>query len=168
MRTEVLVVEFESLRLPDSRFPQLRHERRRFDRFRQEVDTGLNASRGRDYLRHANGVIRLAYNLQTFTVSAESSDLENAIRVANLDRLLNLSARWTGEFKAEYARQQDTLRRRQRQNRPPHSQIELQTYIEETRADLSPTEPNYEVHSALFTAMLDRSRLAAWRVELGL
>ena len=43
-----------------------------------------------------------------------------------------------------------------------------QAYILEKQADLSPTEPDYEVRSVLLAAMLDKARLAAWRVELGL
>ena len=120
------------------------------------------------YLRHPNGTIRLEYDLQTFSVSAGSSNPGDAMKIVNLDNLLNLSMRWTREFKAEYIKQQDTLRRRQHEHRPPRNQDELQAYVQGVKADLSPTEPNYEVHNALLDAMLERSRLAAWRVELGL
>ena len=120
------------------------------------------------YLRHANGTIRVMYDLQTFSISAGTSIPEDAVKVRNLDNLLNLSKRWTREFKAEYIKQQSALRRRRQEDRPPHSQTELQTYIESVKADLSPTEPDYEVHSALLSAMLEKARLAAWKVELDL
>ena len=45
----ILVAEFKNLRLPDTRFPQLDHERGRFNRFCQEMDTECNALRGGDH-----------------------------------------------------------------------------------------------------------------------
>jgi hypothetical protein len=120
------------------------------------------------YLRHAGGGIHLEYDLQSRSISAVPSNPNDAPKVANLDQLLNLSERWTGKFKAEYIKQQDTLRRRHEEHRPPGTQAELQAYIQEMQADLLPTEPDYEVHGVLLAAMLDKARLAAWRVELGL
>ena len=50
-RRNYLLAEFEDLRLADTGFPQLRHEPCWFNRFRQEMDTELNAFRGRDHAR---------------------------------------------------------------------------------------------------------------------
>lgn len=124
------------------------------------------------YRRHANGNIRLNYDLQKRSIISEPTNPTDAAKVANLDNLLNLSKRWTREFKAEYAKQQGVLigRERRRLNRglPRHTQNEVLTHLQTVKENLLPTEPNYEVHNVLCSAMLDTSRLMAWQTELGL
>ena len=124
------------------------------------------------YLRHANGEIRLEYTLQTQSISVAANSAHNAPKVANLDKLLNLASRWTIEFKAEYAKQQDVLIRRERKrisrNEARHTSAEVQAHLQEVQGDLVPSEPNYEVHSVLCAAMLEQARLESWQAELGL
>lgn len=49
-----------------------------------------------------------------------------------------------------------------------HTQEKVRAYLQMVQDDLVPTEPHYEVHSVLCTAMLEQSRLATWQTELGL
>jgi hypothetical protein len=124
------------------------------------------------YLRHANGSIHIGYNLQKLAIAVSPGNPADAARVDNLDKLLNLAQRWTRAFKAEYANQQGRLRRTERQRRseglPPHTQAEIQAYIQNEQEKLLPTEPHHEIHMVLFAAMLDQARLASWTAELGL
>lgn len=124
------------------------------------------------YLRHANGQIQLNYDLQTLSISASANSPAEGLRVKNLDSLLNLSKRWTLEFKAEYIKQQGVLKNREqlrkKQGKPSFTQGDIQDYIQDEEAVLLSTEPHYEVHSKLFSAILDQARLASWKVELGL
>lgn len=124
------------------------------------------------YLRHANGQIRLNYDLHTLSISVLANNPIEAQMVANLDSLLNLSKRWTLEFKSEYIKQQGELKKREqlrkKQGKPSFTQIEIQYHIQTEQAVLLPTEPHHEVHSRLFSAILEQARLASWQVELGL
>ncbi|MDD5336784.1 MAG: HNH endonuclease [Rhodoferax sp.] len=124
------------------------------------------------FLRHANGTLALDYVLPEFAVKCTAAQPEDQPKVDNLDRLLNLADRWTREFKAEYAKQQDVLRGRERRRvsrgQARHSQSEIQTYVQHWKNDLLPSEPHHEVHQALCAAMLEPARLAAWHNELGL
>ncbi|MBA3029325.1 MAG: hypothetical protein FP816_11025 [Desulfobacteraceae bacterium] len=90
----------------------------------------------------------------------------------NLDHLLNLSSRWTREFKAEYAKHQriliQTEERRISNGQNRYTQAEVQNYINDWKEDLISTEPHHEVHSLLSDALLEPSRLAAWATELNL
>ena len=67
------------------------------------------------YFRHPNDSIRLDYDLQTQSINATATSPSEAVKVSNLDKLLNLSKRWTREFKSEYAKQQEILIKRERQ-----------------------------------------------------
>lgn len=124
------------------------------------------------YLRHTNGGIQLDYELQTFSIVFSSTNPVDTAKVTNLNKLLNLTDRWTREFKAEFIKQQGVLiereRRRLNRGQPRHTQNEVLTHLQTVQEDLLPTEPNYEVHNVLCSAMLDTSRLAAWQTELGL
>jgi len=124
------------------------------------------------YRRHANGNIRLNYNLQKRSIISAPINPIDAAKVANLDKLLNLSKRWTREFKAEYAKQQGVLHQRERRriktSQARYTQNEVLVHLQNEQDNLVSTEPHYEVHSILFIAMLDQSRLAAWKVELEL
>ncbi|PUE38911.1 hypothetical protein B9Z34_10070 [Limnohabitans sp. Hippo3] len=92
-------------------------------------------------------------------------------RVRNLDELLNLSTRWTKRFKAEYRIQQDDLRRIAKKKIESQqgavSQVEIQNHLQGEQSKLSPARPWFEVHYALFTALLQQARLDAWQTELG-
>lgn len=124
------------------------------------------------YLRPANGGIWLDYDVQTRSITATAKSSTETAKVANLDKLLNLSERWTREFKMEYAKQQGILiqreRRRINKGQTRHTQNEILIHLQSIQDDLIPTEPHYEVHSVLCTAMFDQARLAAWETELGL
>lgn len=109
------------------------------------------------YLRHANGAIRLRYDEATPSVRVESATPSDAVKVQNLNDLLNLSERWTREFKAEYRRLQREAQRRQIGNVQA-----LQQRLMEYRQDLSAAEPHHEIHALLAEALLDPARLQAF------
>jgi ATP-dependent protease HslVU (ClpYQ) ATPase subunit len=102
------------------------------------------------------------------TISATASTPACAQRVSNLDALLNLATRWTREFKAEYVSRQSKIKRRIDRGEMGDSMVEIEHYVRQEQADLSPLEPNYEVHRALLSAMLEQERLAAWQMEVRL
>ncbi|HHW63941.1 MAG TPA: hypothetical protein GX403_08335 [Rhodocyclaceae bacterium] len=109
------------------------------------------------YLRHANGAIRPHYDDAALGVRVESATPADAVKVQNLDRLLNLGQRWTREFKAEYRRLQREAQRRQISNVQA-----LQQRLMEYRQDLSAAEPHHEIHALLAEALLDPARLQAF------
>lgn len=124
------------------------------------------------YLRPGNGSVRLDYVLANLSVQCSAVNPVDQPKAAKLDALLNLSTRWTREFKAEYVKHQDVLNRRERrriQNRETrHSEGDINSYVRDWQADLVPSEPHLEVHQALAEALQQPSRLAAWHHELGL
>lgn len=109
------------------------------------------------YLRHANGAIRLRYDEATPSVRVESATPADAVKVQNLDILLNLGQRWTREFKAEYRRLQREAQRRYRGDVQA-----LQHRIMDYRRSLSAAEPHHEIHALLAEALLDPARLQAF------
>lgn len=122
------------------------------------------------YLRPGNGALQLDYVLNDLSVQCSATTNANQHKVAKLDALLNLSSRWTREFKAEYAKHQDALIRREQRRmknaQDRHTQIEILTYIQEWQADLATNEPHYEVHQLLATLLQELPRLNAWQEEL--
>lgn len=118
------------------------------------------------YFRHASGEITLRYDEPSFCVRAESMSPEHALKVKNLDALLNLGARWTREFKAEYRRLQRELEMRaERKRERLHTglnQNELQDHMAQYRDRLSRDEPYFEVHQRVVDAMLSPSRQQAF------
>lgn len=124
------------------------------------------------YLRPACGSIGLHYNVQTLTITCSALNPSDTEKVANLDKLLDLSNRWTRQFKAEYFSHADELRRREQirlaNNQPRYTQAEIVSHIKTEQAVLSPTRPHYEVHRTVFDALLEQARLDAWQTELGL
>lgn len=124
------------------------------------------------YLRPANGAVQLDYALPDFSVRCSASTLADEPKVAKLDVLLNLASRWTKEFKAEYANQQDILRRRERerirQTQGRHTQAEIRAFAKQWQIDLAASEPHYEVHRTLAAALQEPTRLASWHSELAL
>lgn len=124
------------------------------------------------YLRSANDMMRLSYTLTSRSVTCSAITPIDQPKVENLNKLLNLSDRWTREFKAEYAKQQGTLLRREKirisNNRPRHTKVEVQGFFLQQSEDLVSSEPHYEVHQLLCSAMQEQSRLEAWQEELNL
>ena len=124
------------------------------------------------YLRPANGAVSLGYVLPALSVKCTSTLPVDQPKVDNLNRLLNLADRWTREFKAEYAKQQNVLRGRERrrvqQAQARHTLAEVLAYVQQWQGDLPPSEPYHEVHQVLCAAMLEPARLAAWHSELSL
>lgn len=124
------------------------------------------------YFCHPNHSIRLVYDLQTHSITATATSPTEMVKVNNLDKLFNLSERWTREFKAEYSRQQEVLLKRERRrinnSQARHTQAEVLAHLQNVQDDLLQNEPHFEVHSVLCSAMLEKSRLAAWQTELGL
>lgn len=124
------------------------------------------------YLRSGHGKVSVDYRLTTRSVTCAAVNQSDAARVRNLDELLNLSTRWTRRFKAEYRIQQDDLRRIAKKKiqlqQGSVSQVEIQNHLQGEQSKLSPERPWFEVHCALFAALLQQSRLDAWQTELGL
>jgi hypothetical protein len=122
------------------------------------------------YFRPGNEALQLSYVLHERAVRCSSAIAADQPKVANLDALLNLTSRWTREFKAEYAKHQDVLRRREthriKVGMASHTQQELHGYVQQWAADLSPGEPHHEVHTVLGQAMSELARTQAWLVEL--
>ncbi|MCW6032429.1 HNH endonuclease [Pantoea sp. JK] len=124
------------------------------------------------YLRPGNGALHLEYVLADLSVQCSSLTPADQSKSVKLDELLNLSTRWTREFKAEYAKHQDVLRRREQRRlqnaQARHSVADIQSYVQQWQADLVHSEPHHEVHQTLALALQEPSRLAAWHSELGL
>lgn len=109
------------------------------------------------YLRHANGAIQPCFDDATLTIRVDGATPADAPKVQNLNRLLNLSERWTREFKAEYRRLQ-----REVQQRGGMSMQQLQERFLDYRNSLSPAEPHHEIHSLVGDAVLEPARLRAF------
>jgi hypothetical protein len=123
------------------------------------------------YLRPGSGALHLDYALPELAVRCMAVQPLDQPKVDKLNQLLNLADRWTREFKAEYVKQQDVLRgrerRRVRQAQARHTLAAVQDYVRQWQDDLPPNEPHYEVYQALSAAMLEPARLSAWHSELG-
>lgn len=122
------------------------------------------------HFRPGSGALHLSYDLSSLAVTCAALVLDDAPRVTNLDKLLNLTQRWTREFKAEYAKQQGILVRDQKcrdnQERPRLTREEVESFITSFANSLLESEPHYEIHSLLLEALQQRARLAAWQTEL--
>lgn len=108
------------------------------------------------YLRHANGAIKPRYDETALAVRIDSVAPFNASKVQNLDLLLNLSDRWTREFKAEYRRLQREI---QRQGKMSAAQLHI--HLSDYKNCLSPAEPHHEIHMQVAATLLDPARLSA-------
>jgi hypothetical protein len=124
------------------------------------------------YLRPGSGALQLAYDLHTAAVHCRAVALADQPKATNLDRLLNLGSRWTREFKAEYAKHQDILRRNEarriKTGQARHTLQDLSAHVHHWTASLSPSEPHHEVHTVLGQAMSEPARMHAWFAELAL
>lgn len=124
------------------------------------------------YFRPGFGALQLSYDLPTRAVMCAANDMENARRVTNLDKLLNLTQRWTREFKVEYAKQQGILIRNQKRLTTQVwfslTREEVENFINNFGDNLLESEPHYEIHRLLFDALQVKARLDSWHAELGL
>jgi hypothetical protein len=122
------------------------------------------------YFRPASGNVRVEYVLRKHSLVCVASTNEDRLKADNLDALLNLSKRWTRKFKALHVQLQDALirseRRRLECEQPRHSYSDIVLAIQNWQQSLSPSQPHYEVHQALATALQEPSRLQAWQSEL--
>lgn len=122
------------------------------------------------YLSPGNGALHMTYTLPELSVRCCAAPPIEQPKAEKLDALLNLSGRWTREFKAEYAKHQDVLIRRERRRlqraQAGHTQVEILSYIQQWQADLTASEPHHEVHQTLAIALQEPSRLVAWHSEL--
>ncbi len=123
------------------------------------------------YLRPGNGTVQLEYVLPAFAVRCSAAPPDQR-KATNLDVLLNLSSRWTKEFKAEYLKHQGLLQRRERrriaQGQARHTLEDILDYVQQWAADLSPNEPHHAVHSVLSDALMQPARMRVWLAELAL
>ncbi|WP_221624102.1 hypothetical protein [Burkholderia stagnalis] len=122
------------------------------------------------YLRPGDGALVLEYVLPELTVRCSTLTAADRPRGTNLDLLLNLSRRWTREFKAQYVARQDDLRRLERKRiaggQAKMSLIDLQNRVQEWAESLSPTEPHTEVHRVLARALAQPTRAEALLADL--
>jgi hypothetical protein len=135
-------------------------------------DNGVFTQWFHPFHRPGHGAFRLSYDAAIWRVVCIANDVADNVKTENMDRLLNLTDRWTTEFKAEYVRQQGVLYRRERSRiknqQARQTQSEVTAYVEQVNDDLDCTYPHYEVHNVLCTAMRDIARSAAWQTELEL
>lgn len=121
------------------------------------------------YLRPGNASVQLNYLPLAFEVQCSAAQADQP-KATNLDGLLNLSSRWTREFKAEYVRHQDDLHRRERRRielgQARYSLAEIEQHVETWSAGLSPSEPHHAVHTVLSQVLMQPARLQAWLSEL--
>lgn len=93
-------------------------------------------------------------------------------KAAKLEALLNLSTRWAREFKAEYVKHQDVLRRREKRRvqneQARHCVHDIQSSPWQCQEDLVASETHHEVLQTLTLALQQPCRLAAWHSELDL
>jgi len=125
------------------------------------------------YLRQVKGGLQLNYLLQPKpSVKVSSVFIVDQPKTVNLDSLLNLSDRWTKQFKSEYLNKQDEIRRlkarREQRNGPPLTQADLENKIDEDKEIMSPQSADFEVRQLVCAAILERARLDAWQQELEL
>lgn len=115
------------------------------------------------YLRHANGGIHLQYDTARFEIRTSSHSSLDERRVENLDGLLNLSQRWTREFKAEYIKKQREVEQRRARGQVLDA-TSLRALLLDYSKGLSAQEPNFEVHRVVAYALLESARTQAFLV----
>lgn len=112
------------------------------------------------HLRHVNGALCLRFDEAAFTIRVEGGNPADAPMLTNLDSLLNLSQRWTREFKAEYRRLQRELEEL-RQRRSGLAIDDVRMRLEDYRDRLSDAEPNVAIHRIVAETLLAPARLSA-------
>ena len=122
------------------------------------------------YLRPGNTAVQLNYVLPELSVRCSANTPADQPKVDKLDTLLNLSSRWTREFKAQYATLQNRLISRERKRlqsaQARQTQAEILSYVQQWQEDLVHSDPHHEVHEVLAAALRQPTRLAAWHGEL--
>jgi hypothetical protein len=118
------------------------------------------------YLRPGHGTFRLNYVLPERAIRCVAIQAVDQPKVNNLDQLLNLTNRWTREFKAEYRKKQKELSDRRRRGRGPNDLATLQQWVTDFHDGLIATEPHHEVHKALAAALLEPRHLASWNSDI--
>ncbi|ALU87251.1 hypothetical protein Hrubri_0017 [Herbaspirillum rubrisubalbicans M1] len=122
------------------------------------------------YLRPGAEALRLNYVLPELSIECSARHVLDEPKAEKLDALLNLSTRWTREFKAEYANRQGVLLRRERRRiqnaQARHTLAEIQSYIRQWQEDLNAGQPHHEVHMVLALALQEPARITAWHIEL--
>ena len=126
------------------------------------------------YLRSGYGALKLEYSLRDPVVRCSALAPVDQPKADSLNTLLNLSRRWTREFKSEYNKHKNVLlgreRRRIQQGQARHTQAEVHAYLREWQTDLAHLsgEPHHAVHETLAAAFQEPSRIAALHQELNL
>jgi hypothetical protein len=124
------------------------------------------------YFRPTNGALELHYALPELIVECLAARPIDQPKVDNLNRLLNLSDRWTKKFKAEYLIQQDEFRRtlnwHKEKGQPQWNGESFKIHIERMKETMSPMCEHYEIRQLLFAGILEKARFGSWQVELGL
>lgn len=120
------------------------------------------------YMRPGNVALQLNYVLSERSILCSSKTALDQPKAAKLDALLNLSSRWTVQFKAEYLKKLQEIANLKKRGRGPNDPAALTAWLEDYRDGLIDSEPYHEVHKALADAMLEPERVAAWQSELSL
>jgi hypothetical protein len=112
------------------------------------------------------GRIRPRYDEKALRVCVAAHDPQESERASNLDGLLNLSIRWTQEFKAEYRNKQKEILQLIAAGQVARSIQHVETEIRSSIEKLVEDRANYHIHRVLLESLLDPMRLAAWVEEL--
>jgi hypothetical protein len=102
------------------------------------------------------------YDVQALVVRAHPTYAADAKRVANLDHLVQLSVRWTQEFKAEYLAKQKELQKLIVNGHMRRSRAAIKAKIREGRDGLVEDRAYYEVHREVLRCLTVSDRLEAW------
>lgn len=121
------------------------------------------------HFRPGSGSLMPGYSRQTLSVSCLSVGPEDVARVANLDRLLNLSTRWTIILKAEHADLRDELRRRYESKdyvvAGEFTEADVRKVLNRRYCQLPPATAFREVLELLFQEAITPEALAALHTE---
>jgi hypothetical protein len=118
------------------------------------------------YYRPGYGHIVIKYEESELVVKPQPDTADYADRVNNLAELVNLSGRWTKEYKAKYQEYQDTLRRQIEANAIDDVLGYVRDKIEVWLDDLSEDASHYHLYRELLQSTLEPSRIAIWAEEL--
>lgn len=116
--------------------------------------------------RSGHGRIELRYEPTTVGVVATAINAADNARTSNLDNLVQLSKRWTSEFKAEYLSKQQEIRQLVAAGRLTKTAGDIDAKIRESLDGLVADRPNYLVHRVLHECVLEPDRLDAWVAEM--
>ncbi len=103
------------------------------------------------------------HNLKVFPHPISPSD---ALRTKNLDELVQLSIRWTREFKRKYGVKQRSLRQLIEHGRVPLTFEGIREQLQKWEIELVSGTENYELHRVLMQCLQEPERISAWHQEL--